>query len=77
MTLEEMFRDYEKRGEKRGMRRGEKRGMRRGEKRGIIRGEQRLQKLMASMIEAGEAAMLPKLAQNGEFLQQMYKKYHI
>lgn len=69
MTFEEMLRDSE--------RKGERRGIRRGERRGVIRGEQRVQRLMAAMIKAGDAALLPGLAENGDFLQEMYKKYHI
>lgn len=59
-----------------GLREGIKQGMRKGMKEGKEQEQRRLRTLIAKMTEAGEADKLIHLADT-DFLQDMFKKYHI
>lgn len=79
------YKEMEKRGEKASMckafedhyKSGVKEGRKEGRREGRKENERRFQSLIAAMVQSGETALLPRLAEPGNFLSEMYQKYSL
>ncbi|MDD2958776.1 MAG: hypothetical protein PHR92_09635 [Lachnospiraceae bacterium] len=54
-----------------------KQGLELGTRQGLELGTSRMLQLIAAMSHGGELALLPRLSQDVDFLEEMFVKYHI
>lgn len=72
-AIEEIKKDCEKDG----MKRGEELGLRRGEELGLRRGEERLSELIDILIKENRIEDIKKVTQDSEYRQTLYLRYRI
>ncbi|MDD3795194.1 MAG: hypothetical protein PHE06_04340 [Lachnospiraceae bacterium] len=64
-------------GNRQGLELGTRQGLELGTRQGLELGTSRMLQLIAAMSHGGELALLPRLSQDVDFLEEMFVKYHI